>query len=167
MWELGYLRQGRDILDQKALVFITVLSAILVHKYNIIVYIVLFFFLLCICRPTTTHASSRILGSPRVDVCTLIVGRFCLFILGNGFVGISDLSQTGTHDDITSCTHILAQWKSNTVRSLETEAFISCDTGESCIDECSKQEGFCLCNLSVLNLDMHTCGLRFCGNKNS
>lgn len=98
-----------------------------------------------------------------MDVCTLIVGRFCLFILGSGFVGISDLSQTGTHDDITSCTHILAQWKSNTVRSLETEAFISCDTGESCVDECSKQEGFCL---SVLNLDMHTCGLRFYGNKN-
>lgn len=44
-----------------------------------------------------THANCRLLGTPRADVCTLIVGRFCLFMLGNDFVGISDLSQTGTH----------------------------------------------------------------------
>lgn len=38
------------------------------------------------------------------------------------------------------------------------QAFISCDTGESCVDECSKQEGFCLCNLAVLNIDIHMHG---------
>lgn len=129
--------------------FITMFYVTLVHTR----FYILFFLFLCIFKQ---RAYCKILGTPRADVCTLILGRFCLFILGNGFVGISDLSQTGTHADITSCTHILAQCKSNTVHSLETEVFISCDTGESCIDEYSKQEGFCLCNLSVSNLATHT-----------
>lgn len=140
------------------------LSAILFAVYNIIAYGILYFFsFYVIAAVVITHAYCKILGTPRGDVCTLIAGRFCLFILGNGFVGISDLSQTGTQTDITSWTHILAQCKSNTVNSLEREVFICCDR-ESCIDECRKQEGFCLCNLSALNLDNITRGLHFFGS---
>lgn len=121
-------------------------------KHNWIYCISFYFYV--IAAIVTTRTYCRLLGTPHGDVCTLIVGRFCLFILGNGFVGISDLSQTGTHTDITSWTHILAQCKSNTANSLETEVFICCDR-ESCIDECTKQEGLCLCNLSGLNLDTY------------
>lgn len=84
-------------------------------------------------------------------------GGFCLFIFGNGFVGIPDLSLTGIQSDITSCTQILALCCSG--NSLETEAFIFRKIGEGSIDECSEQEGSCLRNLSVLNLNMSTHGL--------
>ena len=62
------------------------------------------------------------------DVYTHTEGRFCLFIFGNGFVGISDLSLTGTQAYITSSTQFLAQCpdvENNKVHSLETDAFIS------------------------------------------
>lgn len=79
-------------MDQIARGFITMFSAILVHKYNFNVYNVFFFLCYVSTETATTHACCRILGTPRADMCSLIVGRFCLFILGNGFVGISDLS---------------------------------------------------------------------------
>lgn len=59
-------------------------------------------------------------------------------MFGNGFVGISDLSLTGTQTDITSRTQVLAQCRSvdgNKVLSLETEAFISSEIGEDCTDK--------------------------------
>lgn len=60
-----------------------------------------------------------------------------MFIFGNGFVGISDVSLTGTHTDITSCTQVLAPCRNvegNKVHSLETEALICGMIGEDCID---------------------------------
>lgn len=84
------------------------------------------------------------------DVYTHTEGRFCLFIFGNGFVGISDLSLTGTQTDITSCTQILAQCrgvKKQQSAFFGNRAFISLTIGEGCIDECSYQEGSCFCNL--------------------
>lgn len=56
--------------------------------------------------------TGRVLGTRHVRMCIHTRGRFCLFIFGNGFVGISDLSLTGTQTDITSCTQILARCRS-------------------------------------------------------
>lgn len=71
-----------------------------------------------------------------------------MFIFENGFVGISDLSLTGTQADITSCTQVLAhchEVEGNKVHSLQTEGFISQKIGEGAIDKCNLQKSPCLC----------------------
>lgn len=52
----------------------------------------------------TVRSAEETVGTVRM--CTHTGERLCLFIFGNGFVGISDLSLTGTHADITSCTQV-------------------------------------------------------------
>lgn len=111
--------------------------------------------------------AKRALGTGHVRMCIHThthTGGVCLFIFGNGFVGISDLSLTGTQTDITSCTQILA-W----CRSVEKQqsaffgkgAFICCKIGVDPIDDCSQQEGSRFCNLISFKFRPKSTGVYF------